>query len=235
MEKFITEKSPKSRARSWSKPHRQSQKSLTMDTIFNNVITGKQQLPARPRDFRSNLAEEERKIDYGELSDALARFVRLFIMDRHIDKLPMSRGRPNESFSPEHRGRYSYYEFSDLKMQINKILMQPSTMKLIDDSLLKDNILYRFLKYSICSAFYQAKENEQAFLNSFRPYGLKRQQLELNAEKGWMLVHFKTMSIDKLEQLATGYAINALERLKISKIPLVYEIIVILQLLDNHS
>jgi len=50
-----------------------------------------------------------------------------------------------------------------------------------------------------------------------------------------MLVHFKTMSIDKLEQLATAYAINALEKLKISNIPLAYEIIVILQLLGSHS
>jgi hypothetical protein len=233
MEKFITEKSPKSRAQTWSKPHRQSQKSLALDTVFNNLVTGTQQLPARPRDFRLNLAEEEINIDYGELSDELAKLVRLYIMDRHTDKIPMHRGRPNHSFSPERRGRFSYYEFSELKMQINNLLREPSTMKAIDDRLLRDNILYRFLKYSISCAFYQAKDNEQALLNSFRPYGLKRQQLELNAKKGWSLVVFNEMSEEHLNQLATAYAINALQRLKISKIPLVYEIVVILQAIGN--
>jgi hypothetical protein len=232
MEKVITEKSARNRAKFWSGAHQQSRKGLTLDTIFSNLLTGKQQLPARPRDFRLNLSEEERTIDYGELSDVLAGLVRLYILDAQRDKLPMTRGRPNSAFSPERRGRFSYYDFSILKKQINNIIKEPSIVGLIDDRLLRDDILYRFVKYSIASAFHQAKENEHAFLNKFRPYGLKRQQLDLNREIGGEFVPFKEMSQDKLNELAAGYAIKGINELKNSNIPLVYEIVILLQIID---
>lgn len=210
MEKFITEKSARSRAKSWSKPHKQSHKSLAFDTIFNNLLVGQQQLPARPRDFRLNMAEQESKIDYGELSDELARLVRLYILGRHEDKLPRPRGRPNSELSSETRGRLSYYEPSSLKKQISNALSEPSTVRHLNERLIKDKILYRFVKYSIASAFYQARENEDAFLNSFRPYGLRLEQLEMNSEKGWKLAEFNKMSDERLESLAGAYSKNVI-------------------------
>jgi hypothetical protein len=100
---------------------------------------------------------------------------------------------------------------------------------LLNSKLLKDGILYKFLKYSISTAFYQAKENENAFLNSFRSYGLTQQQLEMNSEKQWKLVKFNKMSDDKLNQLATTYSHIILGHLENSRIPFVYDIIAILQ------
>ena len=69
IEKIITEKSAKNRAKSWSKPNSQSKTKLTFDSILYNVMTGKQQLPARPRDIRLNLPEPEKSIEGPELSD----------------------------------------------------------------------------------------------------------------------------------------------------------------------
>ena len=61
MERIITDKSAKNRAISWSKPHKQSRTAITSDTILFNFFANVQQLPARPRDFRLNLSENERK------------------------------------------------------------------------------------------------------------------------------------------------------------------------------
>ena len=45
-----------------SKPFRQSKTAMTNNTISINILTDDQKLPARPRDFRSGLASEEKKI-----------------------------------------------------------------------------------------------------------------------------------------------------------------------------
>ena len=72
MERIITTKSPKNRARDWRRPHEQSKTGITRSTVLFNILTNTQKLPARPRDFRINLAEEEKSIGDSELSDILA-------------------------------------------------------------------------------------------------------------------------------------------------------------------
>lgn len=235
MEKIITEKSPRNRGRSWCRPHNQSQKRLTFDSIFVNLLVGRQEVPARPRHIRLNLAEKERTIGSGELSDVLAKLVALYILDGHWDDFPLPRGRPKRKLSPESRGRDSYYDFSDLKKLVQAVLKELPTTKLLDDRLLSDQKLYRFLKYSFSSAFYQAKEDEEAFLNSFRPYGLSEQQLELNKKNMGPWILFKDLSKEKLENLAGAYAKKAIEHLKKNDLPIIYEIAIILDMIHAYD
>jgi hypothetical protein len=147
----------------------------------------------------------------------------------------MTRGRPKRTLSPESRGRDSYYDFSDLKRLIQAALKELPTTKLIDDRLLSDQKLYRFLKYSFSSAFYQAKEDEEAFLNSFRPYGLSEQQLELNKKSMGPWILFKDMTKEKLENLAGAYAKKAIEELKRNNIPIIYEVAILLDMNNAYG
>jgi len=234
IEKIVTEKSARSRGRAWCRLHNQSQKRLTFDTIVYNLITGKQYLPARPRDFRVNLSEEERMIQSGELSDVLSKLVAFFIIDNHRSNFPFRRGRPNDELRSERRGRNSFYTHSDLTKEIHAVLKDPSNLKFIDDGI-DAKKMHGFLKYSIASVFYQAKEDEQAFLNSLKPYGLKVQQLELNAEKEGPWILIKEISDSKLLELADAYAKKEMEHLLESDIPLIYEIAIILQKIKTDN
>ena len=58
-----------------SKPHKQSKTHITRSTILFNILTNTERLPARPRDFRINLGEEEKDILSSELSDILSSMV----------------------------------------------------------------------------------------------------------------------------------------------------------------
>jgi hypothetical protein len=120
MERIITDKSAKNRAISWSKPHKQSRTAITSDAILFNFFANVQQLPARPRDFRLNLSENEKKIGDHELSDVLASIVFDFCaLDNKRDCFPFSKGRRKSYLAEENRGRYSYYESSIIKEVID--------------------------------------------------------------------------------------------------------------------
>lgn len=230
MEKIMTKKSPKERASFWCHSHNQSQKRSTFDSVFYNLITGKQRLPARPRDVRLNLAEKERTIDWGELSDVLAKLVALNIIDGHRDNFPLPRGRPNRELSPEYRGRNSYYVFSDLKNLISEVLKDPSMITSINGRLVSNKQLYGFLKYSYACIIHQAKQNEHSFQNTFRPYGMTEQQLELNGKREGPRILFKDISDKKLEQLAGAYAKRAIENLESNRIPIIYLVAILLDI-----
>jgi hypothetical protein len=226
IEKIITEKSARNRAKSWSKTYPQSKKRLTIDAILFNIMTGKQQLPARPRDIRLNLPEEEKGIKGPELSDALSRLVKLNIMDGQRLNLPLGRGRPKRQLSEEKRGRLSFYEFSSLKKSISDVIQDPSLLASINEKLIRSGKIFSFLKYSFECAFNQAQKNEKEFLNTFRPYGVLEQQLEMNKQKEGSWIRFKDMSPEKLKQLAGAYAKRTQEEgCKKNNIPIVYEII----------
>jgi hypothetical protein len=226
-EKIIGQKSPRSRAKSWSNKYSQSRSRLTFDSLIFNLMTGKQQLPARPRDLRLNLQAEEKGIKSPELSDAISRLVRLGIVEGNRVKLPLPRGRPTRVLSEESRGRYSYYRFSDIKNLVDAILNDPISLKRINDKLIQGGKLYNYLKYAFETAFNQAKQNEEAFLNTFRPYAIRYQQLELNRKSEGAWIKFRDMPRAKLKQLAGLYAEKIIKDSKKNNIPLIYEIFII--------
>jgi len=235
IEKIITEKSPKNRAKSWSLPHSQSHKRLAFDSMMYNLMSGKQQVPARPRDFRLNLAPQESEIDSGELFDGFAKLVAFHIGDAHRNDFPFPRGKPKQAFSSERRGRNSYYDYSELKNIVHEFVTEPQMIELISERLLANEKLFSFLKYSFCTVFYQAKENPQEFLNSFRPYGLNYKQLELNSEKPGPWLNFSDMSTGKLEELAGSYTRKSIQNFQSSNIPIFYEVAIILQMIVSYE
>ncbi len=75
MKQTIARESPKKCAIHDSKPFRQSKTVVTDNTFSINILTNNQKLPARPRDFRAVLADEEKNIGNPELSDILFQYV----------------------------------------------------------------------------------------------------------------------------------------------------------------
>ena len=66
MEDCINSETSTKRAKRFTKPHYQSKNAIAKDTIQYNILRKTQVLPARPRDFRLNLANEERNIGMAE-------------------------------------------------------------------------------------------------------------------------------------------------------------------------
>ena len=94
MDRIISTKSPRSRARDYSKPHKQSKSGITRSTILFNTLTNTQRLPAHPRDFRINLAEEEKNIGDSELSGILTCMVRQGFLENKRGNFPYPNGKP---------------------------------------------------------------------------------------------------------------------------------------------
>jgi hypothetical protein len=216
MEKTMTEKSAKKRAKRRSGSHNQSKTDMAHNNILFDLLIGKQHLPARPRDFRLNLADKEKNIGRAELSDILSSIVKISMLENKRNNYPYPRGRPKLYLSDELRGRKdSYYESSKIKVIIDEILNDPEAIKAIDNALIGSDIFYNYLKYSFETALYQMKENEQAFLNSFKPmirkYGLSYKKKD-ELDESWIYV--KDLTEDKLKALAGAYSRNMIAQFK---------------------
>jgi hypothetical protein len=150
MEKIITAKSPKKRARAISNPYQQSKKVIAGNTLLFNLLTDNQELPARPRDFRASLAGEEKDLGGPELSDILSLMVKQYFLDPSRTELTYARGRPESDAGivDERRGRPSHYDQSELKFIVNELLTDTELVKKIDSEVLNSEIFYRFLKYA---------------------------------------------------------------------------------------
>ena len=97
--KFMTDcvdrETSKKRAKRFTKPHNQSKTAIAKDTLQYNILTKKQALPARPRDFRLKLSNEENKIGMAEMTDILSSSPFLGnLLERQNKKYPFRRGRP---------------------------------------------------------------------------------------------------------------------------------------------
>lgn len=183
MKQTIERESPKQRAARDSKPFRQSKMAITNNTISINILTNDQKLPARPRDFRSVLADEEKNIGKSELSDVLALLRRRLILKRSDKNFSSPRGRPISFSDPsnETRGRNSLYDISRVKQIIDQVLNDHEYFKKIDNAITSSDIYFKHRKYSIETSLLQMKTYEREFRNSYKPvfkkYGLKETQL----------------------------------------------------------
>ena len=225
MQKVVIETSAKNRAKAWSRTNNQSKTSTTYDTILYNLLSGKQSLPVRPRDFRLNLSDEEKYIGSAELSDILTRLtLRIGILDRTHTNFPFRAGRPSykSNLVIERRGRLSNYESSQIKKIIDEVLKDDETIKSINSSLF-ENGLYEFLRYSWATTLYQMKQDERPFLNTFRPVGISKKQLELNYEqKPGPWIPISDLSEEKLERLSAAYAEETIKQYKENGNNLIY-------------
>jgi hypothetical protein len=227
MVKIITEKSPKKRARKWSGTHSQSKMAITRDSILFNLLTDKQRLPARPRDFRLRLADEEKNIKRWDLHESLTSYVRMILLNHKRADFPFPRGRPksNDYTAEERRGGPSYYEPSKVKETIDEILKDPQAIKEIDNALIGTEIFYKFIKYSFETALYQIKENEDAFFNSYKPairkYGLAYKNKE-EINESW--IYARDLTENKIKALSEQYAYRAIAQFRNEEKNIIYTI-----------
>jgi hypothetical protein len=141
------------------------------------------------------------------------------LLNRKRDDFPFPRGRPksksNGYTAEERRGGPSYYEPSKIKEIIDKILKDPQAIKEIDNALIGTEIYYKFIKYSFETALYQIKENEDAFLNSYKPairkYGLADKNKEEQNES-W--IYARDLTENKIKALSERYAHSAIAQFR---------------------
>src|ERR671911_176923 len=145
----IDRETSKKRAKRFTRPHHQSKTEISKDTIQYNILTKKQELPARPRDFRLKLANEEKNIGMAEMTDILSSSPFLGnLLERHNEKYPFKRGRPNSNLAKERRGKPVYYADSDIQKIFDSIITDSKIIEQIDDIITNQEIFPKFLKYS---------------------------------------------------------------------------------------
>lgn len=241
MERIITSKSAKKRGISRCKPHQQSKTQICRDSIFFNILTKTQQLPARPRDFRINLAEEQKDLEYSELSDILAWSVHNYFLEPKRDRFPFRRGRPNSDekisgMAKERRGALSYYTHSQIRSIVDEILKDPKSRELIERTILNSEKFRNFAKYNYEAYLYQMKENEQAFRNTmspaFRKYGLRDKSRE---ELDSLDTYAKDLTPDKIERLAKGWAIKTVNKLQQDEGNILYTVAAVFYIFKVYS
>ena len=169
MNSTITRENPQKRAKRFTKPHSQSKNAITKDTIQYNILKEIQKLPARPRDFRKKLEEEEKNIDKSELSDILSTPILNNLLTRKKGKYPFRRGKPNSDLAEERRGSLSYYEKTEFLQIIEIILRDSERLKKIDDIVTNEKVYKEFLKYAHEVKKGEKEQDEIAFKNSYKP------------------------------------------------------------------
>jgi hypothetical protein len=204
----ISREVSKRRAKSFTKPYNQSQTAIAKDTIQYNILIKKQELPARPRDFRLKLANEEKNIGMAEMTDILSSTPFLGnLLEGHNEKYPFGRGRPNSNLAKERRGKPRYYTESDIQKIFDSIIKDSKIVKQIDDIITNHEIFPKFLNYSFGVYFKEMKENETAFRNSYKAMIMnhKLQHLEKNKlpNNQWILA--KDLNKNKIKELSRKY------------------------------
>jgi hypothetical protein len=203
MESTITSQTLPKRSKRFTKPRFQSKNAITKDTIQYNILSEIQILPARPRDFRKSLDEEERDIDKHELSDIFSTAILKNLITRKNKKFPFNRGRPNSDLAEERRGAYSYFVKTEFLQIIEITLRDSKRLQQIDDIVTKHKIYGDFLKYSFGVKKEVKKQNEIAFRNSYKPI----KQREEN--KKTQLSHKQKITLGR-EELNKLYKLGAM-------------------------
>ena len=96
---------------------------MTDDSISINILTDNQKLPARPLDFKSGLASEEKKIGNPRLCNVLASVMQTAYPDPQRKELFLIQGEDlslQSDSNNETRGRKSYYDISRVKQIIDQ-------------------------------------------------------------------------------------------------------------------
>ena len=199
------------RANRFTKSHNQSKSAIAKDTIQYNTLIKTQVLPARPRDFRLKLGNEEKNIGMAEMTDILSSTPFLGnILEKQNGKYPFSRGRPNSNsnLAKERRGKPRYYTVSDIQKISDSIIKDSKILGQIDDIVTNHEIFPKFFNYSFGVYFKEMKENETAFRNSYKPIIMnhKLQHLEKNNVANNQWIFAKDIDKNKIKELSQKYA-----------------------------
>ena len=204
MYRTIERESPRKCAARDSKPFKQSKTALTENAISINILTDSQKLPARPRDLKERLADEEKNIKNPELSDALSSICRQLGLERSEDKISYPKGRPssNSNLNYERRGRRSSYDKSRMMQIIDEVLSDEELFKKIDDTVTNSEIYSKYRPYSIEAGLLQLKQ-PQAFLNTYKPFIKKYGLREVDSKSA---IETKDITNEVIKKTAIGSA-----------------------------
>ncbi|MGA7897345.1 MAG: hypothetical protein WCA39_00630 [Nitrososphaeraceae archaeon] len=215
MKKKLDTRTRASRAKTWSNQHGHSASTQVTKSIFFNILTSKQKLPARKRDFTMNIPEVQ-KVRPTEVTRALSKNVRLLLLKNNKDKFPFGVGRQKPYLSEERRGKPSYYTESKVKELIDEVLNDPLVLESLRNSLVSSSLFYEYLKVIFIEVFKQRKENEDAFFDTYASFGINRKQLALNKNKISKSLPWKHegMTDKDIEGLAEQYANKTIKLFK---------------------
>ena len=229
MEDCVNRETSTERAKRFSNPHHQSKTAIAENTINYNLLTKQQQLPARPRDFRLKLANEEKKIGMAEMSDILSSSSSSPVsfagnlLDKQDGKYPYRRGRPNSNLAKERRGRPTYYTESDIQRIFDSIINDKKLLQKIDDNVTSHEIFPKFLNYSFNTMLKEIKIDETAFRNSYKPVLINKiHYLEKNnlSATEWILP--KDLDKNKIKELSRKYTQRYTTKLNREQLNILY-------------
>jgi hypothetical protein len=209
MKSTVTSESLQKRSKRFTKPRFQFKNAISKDTIQYNILSEIQILPARPRDFRKNLEEEERNIDKHELSDIFSTPILKNLINRKIEKYPFKRGRPNSDLDEERRGAYSYFEKTEFLQIIEITLRDSERIKQIDDIVTNHKIYDDFLKYSFGVKKEVKKQNEIAFRNIYKPIKQREENKKTQLSQNQKIT-LDRQELNKLYKLGAMMFFNSL-------------------------
>jgi hypothetical protein len=216
------------RANRFTKSHHQSKTAIAQDTIQYNILTKKQEIPARPRDFRLKLANEEKKIGMSEMTDILSSSPFIGnLLERHDGKYPLSRGRPKSNLAGERRGRPNYYTESERQKIFDCIMKDSKIEKQIDDIVTNHEIFPQFINYYLEIMFKEIKKDEKAFRNSYKPIiinkplqYLEKNELDNTSNNQWIFP--ANLNKNKIKELSKQHTVKYKNTVDIQLLDILY-------------
>lgn len=215
-------------ANRFTKSHHQSKTAIAQNTIQYNILTKKQEIPARPRDFRLKLANEEKQIGMAEMTNILSSSPFIGnLLEGHDGKYPFSRGRPKSNLAKERRGKPRYYDESDIQKIFDCIVKESKIVKQIDDIVTNHEIFPKFINYSLEIMFKEVKKDEKAFRNSYKPMIINKplQYLEKNelyntSNNQWIFP--ANLDKNKIKELSKQHTLRYMNNVNRQKLDFIY-------------
>jgi hypothetical protein len=236
IERKTAEKSPKQRAKLQAGSHAQSTTSRVYDSVLHNTLSGRQRFPARPREFRRQLQDPLQKIGSPELSDVLASLASTGLLMHKRERFQFPRGAQgkNSYLAEETRGvRSSYYEPSEVKKMVDRVLADETLVRRLTDRLIQSGALHKLIKYGNSVLLHQAKMQEQSIFNTYRTAGLSETRTRLNSQamRGSRQILVRDLTDELIEALADAYARAEITRYETDPRMVLYRLVAILTFL----
>jgi hypothetical protein len=105
----------------------------------------------------------------------------------------------------------SYYEESKVKNILDGVVKDPEAGRRIENEIMESVLFYRFLRYSFEAAFYQMREDEEGFLNSFKP-AIRKPAQKKKEELDGSWIYARDLTPEKIKRLSEGYALNTIRK-----------------------
>jgi hypothetical protein len=200
-------------AKSLCGAHKTSKKDTARTSILYNLIGDKLNLPAQPIDIREKLPDSIQDINDSDLTDILQTFIETFFLfnDRDKPRQPSKRPKGSSYEDDDYGGRWSSYERSEYLKQVMDTLKKAEVCRLIDRRLIEDGLLYEYLKYRTLVLFYLIRMDENALMNTIRPFSFVKDKTEENPKKTEIFTNkIKSINENELEREADKLAQSSL-------------------------